>query len=466
MASPAATTKPVSLDWKWAGIFLLASSLLGVMTFAIPPYWIILAAIAFAIMAWLAMHPEKIFYLVVFTIPFTDRVRILPVSFSVNDLMILFCLGVCIIHAVVRDQKFSLRTVLDPWLVVLSGMFFLAGVFSEGDSGVLGFLKIFEAVVVYYLAVYLVRTRQITRSQVLKCLIWTAMFQAALGLFQSLTGIGSNFDSYRGYLGYLGLGSNHVWHGRGTTWHFNALGNYLATNLMIFLPVFYFISKKKPQIYLTLAIIIFGLITTYSRGSLLGLGAGLIYLLAVSQPTMKRSLKVVGAFILVIAPIVWYFSHTSYVETVSYEGRLEIWKVPLAAITNSDKAFWFGNGLNSYEAVAWPFIPSYVLPDQYHNWFAHNFYLLTVVEVGVVGALIFFGFLLWLLVDTFRKYKQWHGMMSVYSLGISSALVTIFFISIFDHSFASPYFKIFLFLLLGLLYVKRNPVSPKPRFGD
>lgn len=448
-----------SSNRRWAGLFLLVSALLGAALFVVPVHWIIVGLISLAILVYLSLNPDKVFYLAIFTIPFTDRVRVLPISFSLNDLVILFCAVLCIAHMIIKEQKVNFRTGLDLWVAVLTIMFFLAGFFSESDTGLLGFSKIFEAFIVYYMTVYFIQTKQITRAKVLKVVLFTALSQAALGIFQSITGIGSDFQSNRGYLGYIGFGSSLVWHGRGTTWHFNTLGNYLATNYAIFLPLYAFCVKDKKRALLWGAIILLGIVTTYSRGSLLGLSAATIYFLGMSQKSVKRSLIFVLAFILfVIVPAVYTFGNSSYVETVSYNDRLTIWQVPLAAITSSTKALWLGSGLNSYAVVAWPFIPAWVPPDQYRNWFAHNFYLLTVIEVGLVGAAILFGFLVYVCIDALRKFKRSHGFRGAYSLAISTAMIAVFFVSIFDHTFASPHFKIFIFLLLGLLYVKRNPI--------
>ncbi len=446
-------------NWGWAGIFLLVSALLGMLSFFVPAYLIMAAVLGAVALGYLALNPDKAFMLTIFTIPFVDRIRVLPVSFSLNELVLLFTFLVCLGHMVLRSHRVSLKTSLDGWIFLLTVTFFLAGFFSESDTGMLGFFKVFEAFIMYYMTVYLIRTRQITRSLALKVVLFTALSQAALGSFQSFTGIGSDFQSARGYLGYLGLGSNIVWHGRGTTWHFNSLGNYLATNAAAFLPIYVFCVKRKKQAFWMVCILLMGIITTYSRGSLLGLSAAALYFLGVSQPTFKRSLIFMLAFVcFAILPSVLTLSSTSYVETVGYSERLIIWQVPIAAITSSAKSYWLGSGLNSYAVVAWPYIPAWVPSDQFRNWFAHNFYLLTVLEMGVIGAAVLFSFMLFIWIDTWRKFKRWHGFYGIYSLSLSAAMMTVFFVSIFDHTFGSPHFKVFLFLLLGLLYVKRNPL--------
>jgi|GEM_PF-1778326 len=443
--------------WKWAIIFVLVAGVLGLLQFVVPVYWLIAGIVGLVTLAYLSLHPSQVFYLAIFTIPFTDRVRVLPISFSLNELVILYCVALSAIQMVLQRRKVNFRTGMEGWIIVLTVMFFLGGFFSESDTGLLGFSKIFEAFIFYYVTIYFLKTKQVTRAQVLRVVLITAVSQAAMGIFQSLTGIGSDFQSSRGYLGYLGLGSNMVWHGRGTTWHFNTLGNYLTTNVAIFLPMYFAWVKQKKKALIFAAILIFGIITTYSRGSLLGLTAAVIFYLAVSQKSVKRSIIFVSAFVgMVLWPIISFFSNSPYVETVSYNDRLIIWQVPLAAITRTAKSLWLGSGINSYADVAWPFIPAWVPLDQYRNWFAHNFYLLTVEEVGIVGAGILFSFLLYLCIDGLRKYKTCHGFEKVYGLSISAGMVAVFFVSIFDHTFGSPHFKVFIFLLLGLLYVKRD----------
>ncbi len=439
-------------------LFVFISALIGALSLIIPVYWIALALLGVAGLIYLALNPDKTFFLAIFTIPFTERIRVLPISFSINEVVILFALGSCLLNGLLTAPKVSLRTSLDGWIVLLTLLFLGCGLFSISHTGMLGFFKIVEAFAMFYIGIYLLRTRQITRADVLKVILATALFQALIGLFQSVTGIGSDFRSNRGYLGYLGLGSNMVWHGKGTTWHFNTLGNFLVISLLIFVPLFFRHIRRRKIALLWAGIILLGIITTYSRGTLLGLIAGLLFYLAVSQPNWKRSLYMVGAFLLlVIFPLVSSLSNSSYVETVSYNERLIIWQVPLAAITASSKAFWFGSGLNSYSLAAWPYIPAFVPLSQYHNWFAHNFYLLTVMESGMIGAFILFSFLLFLWLNSWSQYRHSRGGHKTYAILISSAMVGVFFVSIFDHTFASPHYKVFIFVLLSLLYVQDVP---------
>ncbi len=467
MSSVWITTRQDHTPWKWAGVFGVVSLAIGALLLFLPVHWILAMLVVAVLAGWLALHPDQCFWLVIFTIPFNDRVRYLPVSFSPNEVMLIFTLVVVLVHALVQGPPTRLRTRLDGWIVVLSLMFFLAGVFSESPRGFLGTLKFMEAVAMYYMTVYLIRSKRITRARTLRVILLTAVFQAALGVLQSLTGhFGANFMSNRGYLGYLGLGSSMVWHGKGTMWQFNTLGNYLTANLLLFIPLYWAWARHNRRGAATGLLLLWGLIVTYSRGSLLGLMAGVFYILWQIPANRKRAaLATATVLLLVVLPTAWFFAHSAYVETVSYNERLKVWQVPMAAIHSSSRAFWLGSGLNSYEIVAWPYIPGNVPMHYYYNWFAHNFYLLTMVEMGLVGTVIFMLFLGWLLADSWRQYRASSRRLDfnrVYGLSVGAAVVSIFFVSIFDHAYGSTYFKVFLFLLLGLLYV--HPVlQPRTR---
>ena len=199
----------------------------------------------------------------------------------------------------------------------------------------------------------------------------TVLFQALLGTFQSLTGIGANFRSPRGIWGYLGIGSNMVWHGIGTMPAFNTFGNYLVTIFFFSLPICYYLIKNKVIARAILVIILIGIITTYSRGTLIGLYFGYMYFLFI---TMKDRVKF--GWISAISLIVLYaaknfLSETSYVNTLS--PRTSIWDAVIASVLSCPRYTWIGAGLSSYEQVVYPY-----LPQNDVKWYAHDFFLIEI----------------------------------------------------------------------------------------
>ncbi|MDD3436883.1 MAG: O-antigen ligase family protein [Candidatus Gastranaerophilales bacterium] len=421
----------------------------GSLILFIPIQYLLVGLVVMAVLFYLLANPKICFYLVIFTIPFVERIRILPISFSINDILILVCLSAVILNIIIKDKKVSLTTNIDIWNIVLLILFFIAGLTSEGPTGPLTSFKFLEAIIMFYLTVFFIRTKHIKISQMIKVIFITILFQALLGTFQSLTGVGAIFRSPRGIWGYLGLGSNMVWHGVGTMVHFNMLGNLLVTMFLFALPVCKYLIKNKTAVKLILGTIFIGIITTYSRGSLIALYFGYFYFLFI---TMQNKVKLSWVFVssLVIIFIMKNFlSQTSYVSTIS--PRTTIWNSVIASILSCPRYTWFGAGLNSYEQVVNPY-----LPQDETMWFAHDFFLLTAQEMGIIGFIIFFSFIIFILIDTYKRVKTGSKLLRTLNLSITLCIFSIFFVSIFDHAYSLTTFKILLFIMLGIIYAKNK----------
>lgn len=422
-------------------------AVIGGFVIFLPIQYLFLGVIALIGLIFLLLNPKICFYLIIFTIPIVDRIRVLPISFSFNDIMILICLMAVGLNILVKDKRTSLKTNLDIWNIILLILFFATGITSEVSIGPLASFKFLEAIVTFYLTVYFIRTKTIKINQIIKVIFITALFQALLGTFQSVTGIGAHFRSARGIWGYLGIGSNMVWHGMGTMGHFNMLGNFLVTLFLFALPICKYLIKNTKAKKIILGIILLGFITTYSRGTLVALYFSYFYFLFITvQNKIKLSWIFASSFIFIYAAKN-FLSETSYVNTIS--PRTEIWNAVIASILSCPRYTWLGAGLNSYETIVSPY-----LPQNNVLWFAHDFFLLTLQEMGVVGFIIFFSFVIYLLVDTYKRVKTGSKLVRTLNLSITLCIFSIFFVSIFDHAYSLPFFKVLLFLLLGIVYAK------------
>ena len=112
---------------------------------------------------------------------------------------------------------------------------------------------------------------------------------------------------------------------------------------------------------------------------------------------------------------------------------------------------WFGAGLNSYEQSVYAY-----LPQNNVLWFAHNFYLAIAQEMGIVGFVIFFAFLIYVLKDTYKNLVHGYGMRRALNFGATLCVFSIFAIGFFDHAYSSTYAKVLLFTLLGLVYARQS----------
>ena len=116
----------------------------------------------------------------------------------------------------------------------------------------------------------------------IKAILFFALIQSLLGISQSFFGfpIFENitsvvYESGRNYLSFIfpSIGSM-VRQGTGTYEHFNGLGAYLAIALPI--AYGYYKSDKTTLRLVVLGVLFLGLVTTFSRGALIGSIIGIL----------------------------------------------------------------------------------------------------------------------------------------------------------------------------------------------
>jgi len=442
-----------SSSFNWTYLALVVSILIGASLFVVPIQWTVLAIVLLLGVIYLVFNPIKSYYLMILTIPFLDRIRgLTSIAFTPNDIFIFICTAQFLVSYFSDVKRVSLKTPFDKGLLAVLGVYVFASIFTEKEYSIWPFLKFMEAFMMYYLTVYYIRSKRLTRVDILKAVWFTGLYQALFGILQSLTGsLGTDYSSQRGYLGYLGLGSSTVWHGVGTMIHFNELGSFLTTNFLLFIPFYFMQSGRKWQTKVLMGIYLLGIMTTYSRGALLALMlAGIFYVSHTQKTYAKATWITLGIVFFVILPPVLFLSNSSYVDTLHFIARLNIWQIPLAVITQNWKTFWLGSGLDSYEYVATPYIPGNVLPEDYRYWFAHNFYLLVTLEFGLIGAAIVFG----LVLKLFKTVRDWfinaHGLVRIYSLSMCLYCTAFLSFCMFDHSYFFANLKVYLFILLAI----------------
>lgn len=430
-------------------IIIILSIFAGALILIIPIHKLLILLFGFLIFFYFLINPKICFYLMIFTIPYVERLRILPISFSANDLCILMCFMSVIFQILTKGKIPNIKTKLDGWNIVLLLLFFAAGITSISNTGLLASFKFLEAIIIFYLTVYFIRTKQLKISNIIKILIFTALWQGFYGIFQSITGIGTNFQNPRGILGYLGIGSKMVKQACGTMGHFNAFGVFMLTIFLFIFPFAKNIFKNKSYRKFVMIILFLGIYFSYSRNCLIGLFFCTLYYLFITLKNKGIFLcctAIMSGFIGILYKIL---SNTDYINTIS--SRAEIRNAVIASIVSSPGNLWFGAGLNSYELSVYAY-----LPQNNVLWYAHNFYLATAQEMGIVGFVIFFAFLIYVLKDTYKTLVHGHGMRKALNLGATLCIFSIFAIGFFDHAYSSTYAKVLLFTLLGLVYARQS----------
>src|SRR3989344_2349854 len=241
--------------------------------------------------------------------------------------------------------------------------------------------------------------------------------------------------------------------------HPNILGGFLALTLILTifsLWRFYqqtssmtIIPKKLYWLtvfyWFSLGVMFLGLVVTFSRGAWLAFLAALLYLVFHSLKNklkMEKTvlLKTAVLFILILGTFLIGFPRQLFTARLTAQGRLERYSIQerLTSFGQAKEIFkqspiW-GNGLGNYTVAL-----QKIKPNQWVWAYqpVHNWYLLTLGELGVMGLLL-------LLILLFHFFKS-AGAAS------RSLLILLLTIGLFDHYLWSLYFGlIFVWLILAL----------------
>lgn len=432
--------------------FLLLTILGGSLILFFPVQNLLVALLGLIVFAFLFINPKICFYLMLilstYTPAFATESQQMP--FNQTDILITICFVSIVCRILSKRREIDVSTKIDKWFVLLLVFYFFSGVTSISHRGYQGFLKFGETTAVFYLTIHFLRTKEIKLAELVNVMLAVGVFQSFYGLLQSVTGsFGANFQDNRGYLGYLGIGSSLVWHGRGTFPHFNLFGPFLSTLFLFYLPINYFITKNKKRGNIILLILFFGVIISYSRGSLMSLIVGFAFFMFQIQKDKIKFLWRMSPFAFMIAGVVAFLKNSSYVSTLA--PRNDMWALASNAITSSPKSLFFGSGLYSYRDAVWPYLPANISSESYNNYLAHNFILYYAVETGVLGAAMIVMFLINNLVITYKNVKSNKKLLSIMGSSVSIIILAFFVEGMFDMAFNNFVTQVWFYLILGIM---------------
>jgi len=434
-------------------IFLALTMVGGSLILFFPIQYLLIALIGLIALVFLFIKPKYCFYLVIAlsTYMSTLSTESQQMPFNQTDILITICFVSCLFKFVILNEykKINLSTKIDKWIVALLILYFVSGVTSVSHRGYQGFLRFGEVAALFYTTVYFVRTKQVSISKIIKIMLIIGIFQSVLSIFQSITGIGANFQDNRGYLGYLGIGSSLVWHGQGTTEHFNCLGAFLSSLLLFFIPIYNSIVKNKKAGNLIITILLAGIITTYSRNALICLLVGILFFYFYKTKNRIKFAASIAAILLLIFEVYNFLKNTSYISTIS--PRNDVWEYSMDVVTSSAHNLFFGTGLKSFSEVI-----SVYMANSYKFLHAHNLYLSTLLEMGVIGLTLSVSFLIYNFINAYTNINLSNKFLRVINFSICIYIISIFVLGIFDNTFQYFYTQVWLYIILGILYAK-NP---------
>lgn len=432
-------------------IFIVLTIVGGGLILFIPIQYLFIAFLAFLVLAILLANPKACFYLVIVLSTYMSALATenQQMPFNQTDILIAVCFISVLCRILIKNQKVNLSTKIDGWIMVLLILYFISGITSLSHRGYQGFLRFGEVATLFYMTVYFIRIKQVSISKIIKIMLMVGVFQSIVAVFQSMTGIGATFQDNRGYLGYLGIGSSLVWHGQGTMEHFNCLGAFLSSLLLFFVPIYHYIVKNKKAGKIIIFILLMGIITTYSRNALICLVIGMLFFYFYKTKNKIKFSFILTAFSLFLLGAYNFLKNTSYTSTIS--PRNDVWGYSLDVIASNTHNLLFGTGLSSFsEAV------SVYMANSFVYFHAHNLYLETLLEMGIIGLTLLVSFLIYNLITAYKNIRLRNKFLRVLSFSICIYIIAILALGGFDSTFDYFYTQVWLYLILGILYAKNQ----------
>ena len=183
---------------------------------------------------------------------------------------------------------------------------------------------------------------------------------------------------------------------------------------------------------------------TRSRGGLLGLAAGVVFILIVAAgPRLRRRLLapglLLGLLALAVAGSIGRQALADFLATpdaagndplTSLAGRQELWTRALYAIQDFP---FTGMGMNTFRRVVHVLYPLFIIPPDTDVAHAHNHLLQTAVDLGLPG-LVAYG-ALWIGAGV-MLWRAWQGAPTPWrralSLGLAASLLAYFVYGMLD----------------------------------
>jgi len=246
----------------------------------------------------------------------------------------------------------------------------------------------------------------------------------------------------------------------------NGLGSYLT--ILIPLLGAFCLSREVTKLRrvgcaVLLALSIWSVILTFSRGSWVGIGCGIIFLVVLQGKGNIRKF-IAGFTILVILcsiSVLAYqkFSGVKVLERNSQGWRMEVWQRSIQMIKDRPLV---GHGINTYMNI----FQQYRWSTQIEPTYAHNCYLQLAVETGVLGLAAFLYLLSCFFKELLRgidcKTPRQEGRPIL--VGLVCGIMAFLVHSFFDTSFYSLKLSVYLWIMIGIAVASlktQMPLAPE-----
>jgi O-antigen ligase len=282
--------------------------------------------------------------------------------------------------------------------------------------------------------------------------VW--QFLAQKSFTSTFLGMG-NYEASRAGVAVLKNDAGRWLRAYGTFPHPNILGSFLIAVLVLLCSISIRQSKKRFLILIYSAIVLLGLIVSFSRAAWLGLAVGIGWFVwyridregeSAEKKIFWKILFVLGAagiiFTFILKDVVFPRFDSAVIEREhSVSERETTWREAILLIREHP---FTGVGAGNYTAALiqkYPNTPVYVIQP------AHNVFLMVGAELGLIGLILFLG-LMYKIVESIFSGNAKVYVSSAPFLAAFIAITPSFFV---DHFLWSSHFGLlFFFLLVGL----------------
>jgi len=402
-------------------------------------------------------------YFFVFILPFQIKYILIPsdqvyneIAIYFNYLILFFLLLFFFVYFYKKNKEYK----IPKYLFIIAGLdffIFISVLISPNIS--VSFFKYFLFLLSCSLFFLLINFKY-DFKKILIIFIFSVFIHSSLGVWQFFSQ--SDFSSK--YIGkamhdssVLGVSVVELSEGRflrayGALDHPNILGALIFFSLVFLIYIFLkydFNIKLKILFYFVYLVNLLGLFCSVSRSSFLALAVSFVIILfgvvAGNNKEALRKFCFLSVISLLLFFSMFFVFKPIFLSRLDIDSRLEsksinerVEQIDHSGQTIKDN-FWFGVGFGSYHQSI---LDRNQNLEPYEAQPVHNFFLLSLAEIGIWG----FIFLIWFIFYFLRK-SIFFGNYYI-TIGLFSGL---FIFMIFDHWLWSlPFGLLFLFFILGL----------------
>ena len=370
--------------------------LLGVLTYAIPPAFIILAFFAVLLLYTVVVIPEIGVVAAFFALAF------LPTMVLVAMVAFTF---ICYALKLVRGKRTFRFSLIDASVLAFMAFMLMGGFASAGGSGSIKPALVYCCFMMgYFLVVNLIRSEMWIKRSVY-AIIFSASIVALYGIYENF--FGSLKTTWQDTEMFEDISGRVI----STFENPNVLGEYLVMVIPFILSAIIVSKRKsaKAANLFFLAACCLCLVYTWSRGAWLGIIFSLIIFLIVST-SKSIILGIIGVAALPFAPLVLPSSILNRITSIGNVGdsstlyRVHIWEGAMK-LAQSFNLSGIGVGTEAFSKV----YPDYSLSGIEKAPHAHNLFLQTWIEIGLPGLIVLIVTILIFIQCSFSFFKKSAG---------------------------------------------------------